>query len=192
NNYFIGGPATPKNKQSPFSRGNENFNSYQAGNYYDNNQNGILDGNRVEENDHWYPGLRSENFKTKTDYADYPSVSPALQEQHVLPYVMNQVGATRPKRDQVDELLIQELKRLGKSGRYVYDEADLPLSNGGLGTLSAGQPLVDTDEDGIPDRWEEELGLDKNDPSDALKRSKHAEYKGYLNIEVYLHRLAEE
>jgi len=192
NNYFIGGPATPKNKQSPFSRGNENFNLYQAGNYYDNNQNGILDGNRVEENDHWYPGLRSENFKTKTDYADYPSVSPALQEQHVLPYVMNQVGATRPKRDQVDELLIQELKSLGKSGRYVYDEADLPLSNGGLGTLSAGQPLVDTDEDGIPDRWEEELGLDKNDPSDALKRSKHAEYKGYLNIEVYLHRLAEE
>lgn len=192
NNYFVGGPATPKDKQSPFSRGNENFNLYQTGNYYDNNQNGILDGVLIEENEQWYPGLALKNFKTKTDYADYPSVSPVLQAQHVLPYVMNQVGATRPKRDQVDELLIQELKSLGKSGRYVYDEADLPLSNGGLGTLSAGQPLVDTDEDGIPDRWEEELGLDKNDPSDALKRSKHAEYKGYLNIEVYLHRLAEE
>src|SRR5690606_28637225 len=37
NNYFIGGPATPTNKHTPFSRGNENFNLFQAGNYYDNN-----------------------------------------------------------------------------------------------------------------------------------------------------------
>lgn len=190
NNYFIGGPATPTNKQSPFSRGNENFNLYQTGNYYDNNQNGQLDGVAIEGNAEWYPGLQPENFRTRTDYANYPSISPRLSAEELVPYLIAQVGATRPKRDQVDELLIQELKSLGKSGRYVYEEADLPLSNGGLGEIAQGTAPIDTDEDGIPDRWEEELGLDKNDPSDALKKSKQAEYKGYLNIEVYLHQLA--
>ncbi|MBD1424690.1 hypothetical protein [Sphingobacterium arenae] len=192
NNYFIGGPATPRDKQSPFSRGNENFNLYQTGNYYDNNQNGILDGVLIEEDEQWYPGLALKNFKTKADYADYPSVSPALQAQEVVSYLINQVGATRPKRDQVDALLIDELSSKGVSGLYVYDESDLPLSNAGLGDLADESALIDTDNDGIPDEWEIRLGLDKNKKADALQLSNDPRYRGYLNIEVYLHHLAKQ
>lgn len=191
-NYFIGGPATPQTKETPFSRGNHNFNLYQKGNYYDNNQNGLLDGVLIEENQVWYPGIETKNFKTKADYVAYPSVSPALTAQEAYTYVINRVGAVLPARDEVDKLLITELESKGKLGTYVYQESDLPLSNGGLGVIAAGESLTDTDQDGIPDRWEDLLGLNKNDPSDALSESEEAKYKGYLNIEVYLHQLANE
>lgn len=190
NNYFIGGPATPTNKHTPFSRGNENFNLFQAGNYYDNNHNGLLDGIAIEGNAEWYPGLQPENFKTQIDYADYPSISPQLSAEELVPYLSVQVGATRPKRDEVDELLIQELKSLGKFGRYVYEETDLPLSNGGLGDIATAAAPTDTDQDGIPDEWEVRLGLDKDNATDALQKSTDERYQGYLNIEVYLHQLA--
>ena len=190
NNYFIGGPATPKDKQSPFSRGNENFNLYQTGNYYDNNQNGQLDGVAIQGNAQWYPGLQPENFRTRTDYANYPSISSWLSAEELVPYLIARVGATRPKRDQVDELLIQELKSLGKSGHYVYDETDLPLSNGGLGDIATAVAPTDADQDGIPDEWEVRLGLDKDNATDALQKSTDERYQGYLNIEVYLHQLA--
>jgi len=40
-NYIISGPST---SVTAFTRGNANFNGYVSGNYYDSNQNGILDG----------------------------------------------------------------------------------------------------------------------------------------------------
>lgn len=191
NNYFIGGPATPETKRSPFSRGNENFNVYQAGNYYDNNKNGQLDGDLIEGNDQWYPGLQPQNFKSAGDYTDYPSVSPTLNAEAAVQHLVDHVGAVLPKRDPVDEFLIQELKSAGKSGLYVFEETDLPLANGGLGNIETATAETDTDNDGIPDAWEDRLGLDKNDPSDALQRNKDPKHRGYLNIEVYTHRLAE-
>lgn len=192
NNYFVGGPATPKTKQTPFSRGNENFNVYQAGNYYDNNQNGQLDGVLIEGNDSWYPGLKPENFKTVDDYADYPSVSPSLSAKETYQYLIDQVGAVLPRRDPVDAFLIQELKSKGALGLYAYQESDLPLGNGGLGNIGVTMAPIDTDNDGIPDVWEDRMRLDKHDPADALQLSKESKYDGYLNIEVYLHYLAEE
>jgi hypothetical protein len=47
----------------------------------------------------------------------------------------------------------------------------------------------DTDNDGIPDEWEEKLNLNKNDNSDALQFSSQSDWKGYLNIEVYLNSI---
>ncbi len=41
-----------------------------------------------------------------------------------------------------------------------------------------------SDGDGILDKWENKLGLDANNPSDALKYS--SEGKEYLNIERYI------
>lgn len=192
NNYFIGGPATPKTKHSPFSRGNENFNIYQAGNYYDNNQNGVLDGDLIAGNDTWYPGLQGENFRTQQDFKNYPSVSPSMDAQGSFEYILQNVGAVLPKRDEVDELLVRELDSKGIKGSYIIQENDLPLPNNGLGEFPEVVPSKDSDGDGIPDVWEEKLGLDKNNPSDALLPSKDDEFKGYLNIEVYLHLLASE
>jgi hypothetical protein len=191
NNYFIGGPATPRTKTTPFSRGNENFNIYEGGNYFDNNQNGVLDGELILGNSTWYPGLEKANFKTLEYYSTYPSVRPQLTAEQAFDYIVQHVGPTLPARDQVDELLLNELKSKGKAGVFVYRESDLPLSNGGLGKLRTANAPKDSDNDGIPDIWEEKLGLDRFNPKDALLPTSHPSYKGYLNIEVYLDLLTQ-
>lgn len=192
NNYFIGGPATPLSKVTPFSRGNENFNLYQEGNYFDNNKNGMLDGSLIGGSDRWFPGLLTVNFKAKTDFATYPSISPSMDAQQTFLYILEHAGATRPTRDEVDQLLIQELESIGRDGSFVYDESDLVLANGGLGRMEARESLRDSDKDGIPDQWETKLGLNKNRAEDALLPSRNKTFAGYLNIEVYLHLLAME
>ncbi|TJZ61124.1 T9SS type B sorting domain-containing protein [Sphingobacterium olei] len=192
NNYFVGGPATPSNKTTPFSRGNANFNVYEGGNYYDNNQNGTLDGELILPNSTWYPGLEPQNFKTSADYPTYPSLHPSMTAAQAYQFMIDKVGATLPVRDQVDGLLIDDLSSKGTKGFYAYRENDLPLENGGLGRFDAATLLDDTDNDGIPDEWEDRLGLDKEDATDALKPSNDPQHAGYLNIEVYINMLADE
>lgn len=192
NNYFVGGPATPTNKTTPFSRGNTNFNVYEGGNYYDNNQNGALDGDLILPNGTWYPGLEAGNFKSASDYATYPSLNPAMSATEAYQFMIDKVGASLPVRDQVDGLMIEDLATKGQQGFYLYRENDLPLANGGLGNFDSAQVPTDTDNDGIPDEWELRLNLDPNDASDALALSTDPLHSGYLNIEVYLNSLAEE
>lgn len=53
------------------------------------------------------------------------------------------------------------------------------------------QRVVDTDGDGIPDYYESLFGLDRNNPSDASKKS--IDKKGrYTNFEIYLHYLVRD
>ena len=48
-------------------------------------------------------------------------------------YIISNVGATYPKRDQVDSLIVAEVNSRGTQGRYIYRETDMPLINGGAG-----------------------------------------------------------
>ena len=51
----------------------------------------------------------------------------------------------------------------------------------------SGIPPLDTDNDGIPDDWENANGLNPQDPTDGNKDS---DKDGYTNIEEYLNELA--
>ena len=186
NNYFVGGPNTPPGKTTPFSRGSGNFYLYGAGNYFDNNQNGQLDGALVPVNITGYPGITDDGFKSQP-FA-YPTAVPQYSAAAAYQQVIDQAGATYPRRDQVDQLMIDEVKSRGTAGLYVYRETDLPLSNGGLGNVFSAQAPPDTDQDGIPDAWEDANGLNKNNPADALLMN--TDHPGYLNIEVYINGLA--
>ena len=50
----------------------------------------------------------------------------------------------------------------------------------------------DTDQDGMPDAWEEANGLDKNNAADAKTYTLDSEKNFYTNIEVYVNGIVEE
>lgn len=63
-----------------------------------------------------------------------------------------------------------------------------------MADLTVVSTLVDTDKDGMPDTWEDAMGLNKNDASDAglIVDDPTKSYNGYSNIEVYANSLLGE
>ncbi|WP_312765569.1 hypothetical protein [Epilithonimonas sp.] len=185
NNYFIEGPLNTENRTTPFSRGTKTFHLFESGNYFDNNKNGILDGQLIPHNSEGFPGETPVVFMDSPFH--YPDSKTDLSASQAYDYVIKNAGSSFPNRDEVDDLIISEVKSLGKKGLYVFTENDLPLSNNGLGDFPQTEAPKDSDFDGIPDLAELEMGLDPNDSSDALKFNK--EQNAYLNIEVYINDL---
>ncbi len=187
NNYFMGGPLTPPTKTTPFSRGTGTFFLYGAGNYFDNNQNGIADGVLVPYDTLGYPGIGADGFKPQA--FPYPQANPVLTAEQAYAWVIDSVGASYPRRDQVDSLLAEEVRSRGTKGYYVYRESDLPFTNGGVGNVFNAPAPLDTDSDGMPDNWEDAHGLNKNNAQDAVAYS--TTNPQYLNIEVYINTLTD-
>lgn len=192
NNYFIEGASinfdgATYNPTRPFTRYNANFNAYLSGNYFDNNRDGTLDGRL----------LTSEDWTTETDDGTIimPTILEAPTERHMeihemmsaeeaYHWIVKNVGASLPVRDEVDAYMIDELTSLGAKGVLINNESMLELE-GGVGVIRTGEKPLDTDGDGIPDEFEDEYGLDKNDPSDASMIA----HNGYTNIENYIFSL---
>ncbi|KAG8692365.1 hypothetical protein FRC08_009827, partial [Ceratobasidium sp. 394] len=174
NNVFISGPSTSTH---PFTRGNANFHTYVSRNYYDPNQNGVLDGWELSQSTDNYSDV---DFQS-TRY-NYPTVKTLLAPLDAYAKVIASVGASK-SRDNVDTLLINQVKSLGKDGALISDETVSPWNSGG--PIAGGTAPTDTDKDGIPDSWENANGLNPNS-NDAMS-DKNGD--GYANIENYINSL---
>ena len=198
NNYFIVGPCNnwqnveiapkvyeaqqvPMNPARPFTGGNSDFRSYCKGNYYDYDKDGALNGIEITEvNWSQYCSGSPTLLEARSDL--HPIIRSQKSAQEAYEWVVEKVGAYLPVRDEVDKYLIDELTSLGGKGTIIQDERkteQFPL--GGPGTINAAQKPLDSDNDGMPDAFEDAWGLDKYDPTDAVKEAKN----GYLNIENY-------
>lgn len=188
NNYFIGGPNTSTTVTTPFSVGNANFNLYGSGNYFDNNRNGVLDGTLVPQNLTGYPV--GDVAAIQTAPYDYPMKNTTVTAQTAYDNIIASAGASYPRRDQVDQLMISDLLSKGTTATYVYVQTDLTtqfgFTNGGAGHVYGAPAPLDTDNDGMPDAWEVANGLNPN-VFDALAVS--TTHAPYLNIEVYINGL---
>jgi hypothetical protein len=174
NNYFISGPST---SVTAFTRGNANFHGFVSNNYYDPNQNGVLDGTILGPSSSNYGGMVIE-----TTRFDYPGPATLLTAPEALTQVIASVGVSK-FRDAIDTRLIQELQTFGKTGELISDETASPMN--GPGTVSPGTTAQDTDGDGIPDADETSLGTNPNVADSMLDNNGD----GYTNVENWANSL---
>jgi hypothetical protein len=178
NNYFIAGPST-NSVGNYFYQLNAGQTFYVSGNLADTNKDGTLNGT-----DAGSPGGTTKASKANsTDTASLPTKSAA----DTYTTVLANAGCSL-HRDQVDALVVADVKSLGKSGQLWKDQTATGLGNSGYGTLAGGTAPVDTDQDGMPDAWETKYGLNPNDPADATG---DFDKTGYTNIEKYINGIVD-
>lgn len=173
-NYFISGPST---SVTAFTRGNDNFHAFVQNNYYDPDQDGVLDGAALAVTSSNYGGLVIES----TRY-DYPAPAKILSPPDAVTYAVNYVGASK-SRDSVDKRLIAELQSWGKSGELISDETASPMY--GPGYIASGSNGVDTDVDGIPDAYENTIGTSPTTADSMQDKNGN----GYANVEDWANSL---
>ncbi|MGB2863204.1 MAG: hypothetical protein WBC05_07740 [Sedimentisphaerales bacterium] len=121
---------------------------------------------------------------TRRVRAATPAPAPRIIQQsaeQAYELVLAQAGATLPKRDSVDNRVI-EIVRTGKP-TYKNGIIDIPSDVGGWPEYETAPAPTDSDHDGMPDRWEKQFGLKWNDSSDGVK---DADNDGYTNVEEWL------
>ena len=132
---------------------------------------------------------------------------PIVSAREAYPLVLRNAGATLPRRDAVDARVV-EMVRTGRATARPGEGIEERLANpnfspemirqmieevsqgiithpdevGGYPDYS-GTPYPDGDQDGLPDAWEQEHGLDPRDSSDAAK---DLDRDGYMNVEEFL------
>ena len=95
--------------------------------------------------------------------------------------VLDKAGACRPKRDLVDQRIVNDTRK--GLGQTINSQDEV----GGWPHLHTIAPKRDDDQDGMPNDWEVQRGLNPNSKEDANKDDDH---DGYTNIEEYLNELA--
>src|SRR5690606_6330176 len=208
NNYYKPGPLTPLNQPISYrilkpESGRSKLPYVVFGRAYVNGN--IIHGNEKVTNDNWNGGIQMEgkdgelmSFEEAKPYfaamkvhkpLPMPAI-PIVPAQQAYEYVLNNVGATLPKRDPVDIRVVEQ----GRTGKIDYlknvklpetqfKHRRLPIDSykGGIITDISqvggypeykGKPYKDSDNDGIPDEWETKNGLNPKDPSDAAAYTK--------------------
>jgi len=172
NNYLIAGPSTTA-FDSAFESSGFNTHIFQAGNRFDVNRNGIADGHDTG----W--AMFTGDFTRAKEPFDAPSIA-TDSAQVALNRVLDNAGALPWRRDAVDRRVTDNVRN--QSGKIINATAEV----GGWPDLEFAKPPLDSDNDGMPDDWEKDAGLnpklaDNNGDRDG---------DGYTNLEEYLNWLA--
>ena len=188
NNYYKQGPGTindPNGATTPSA--NVFFRiadpSKPVGNWY-------INGNYMEG----YPEVTADNWKGV--YLEDPAntvalTAPATVKNSMTSYetaqeaynsVLEKAGVTLPRRDSLDQRVINDVKN--GTGRFVNTTKEA----GGYPEYNNDNALIDSDHDGMPDSWETANRLNPQDASDANIICAD----GYTNIEKYINSIVNE
>ena len=124
------------------------------------------------------PDAQNVHFKF---LEDYPINTQSAEDAYES--VLASAGASL-SRDSLDARVIEDVRN-GTGSHGDKGIIDRPSDAGGLPELSPGESEADTDGDGLPDRWEDLNGTNKNSNDSAKKGS-----DGYTYIEEYANDLA--
>ena len=174
NNYFIKGQQS---SSSAIYGGNTDFHIYATNNWVDGNKNGVLDGAEMSIASYGPMDLQAAPYA-------YPITS-AVPPLTALKLAISDVG-TSQRRDSVDERLMTELTSWGILSETISSEYNAPMS--GPGIIRNGPTPLDTDQDGMPDFWENGTG---SNPNVANNNDASPSGSGYTRLEDYLNWLCE-
>ncbi|MCI7804941.1 MAG: dockerin type I repeat-containing protein [Oscillospiraceae bacterium] len=203
NNYYKAGPVSNTDMHIVSIDGNELNTSDMQKMYVSGNIMTDINGNQLlrATDDAWAMGKAVSGGKNSTD-ADVRSDTPFFESyvntqsaEDAYNSVITSAGANKPGFDYIDSRYLKEVK----NGTYTYtgskdnlqgiidsqtDVRGYPTNS----TFKGGTTPKDTDQDGMPDAWESEHGLNPNDGSDGAIVSLSAD--DYTNLEMYLNELA--
>jgi pectate lyase len=195
NNYLKYGPATLASVRyrivNPGRNDKIGFGKwYVEGNYVDqakatsnNNRLGIHLGNGGNEKD------KDSVIVSAAFPAARNNIQAAEEAYHA---VLKFAGASY-KRDTLDERITGDVAN--RTGKHIDVQGGYPHGTAYELTVNAWPSLkqfaapADSDNDGIPDEWEEKNGMDPNSGADASIVKLH---KFYTNIEVYINSIVEQ
>lgn len=188
NNYFKYGPSTSASIKNRIVEPYKNAFGYAK--YF-------IDGNYIYESpettaDNWTYGVQNvsvaikENIKSDTSYPY--SITSIHTAEEAYEFVLKNAGTNVPFQDTVDRRLIWEVTndtalyggKLGANRGIVDNINDV----GGYPELFSDWTPKDMDNDGIPDDWEIDNGLDPTNPNDnhtILPNSEYPAIEDYIN-----------
>jgi pectate lyase len=131
------------------------------------------------DNTQFFSSVENEG-KREVTLVDTPFPAPAVTTvpaRQALDLVLANVGATLPKRDAVDQRLIEHVRT--HTGSLIDSQKDV----GGWPELKSTPAPADADSDGIPDEWEVAHGLNPKDAADAARTapSRYTWVEDYIN-----------
>lgn len=195
NNYYKYGPATSKKTRlidPTVSCSNcvsspggtvEGPKIYLVGNY--------MYGSTEVTNDNWSGStVKTDAVKATSRWTDeLTSLANEQSAEDAYETVLAKAGCSL-HRDAVDERIVTEVRE----GKYTYSGSrgskngliDSQKDVGGWPVYNNDSYPLDTDGDGIPDKWESKNGLNPNSYSDGKATSINAPY---TNLEVYLNTI---
>lgn len=173
NNYFVYGPKG----KNPWFQIDKNQSIYSSGNMLDDNRNGKLDGSLV--NVYWYQG---EGTVLKEPWNELTTKNPIYSAATAWRLVNSQSGVL--PYDDIDSLVWSQMSSLGEHGQLYKSETETGLNDNGWGYILPGEKPLDSDNDGMPDFFENAMGYNVN-KDDAMTK----ENDGYVRIEKYINWL---
>lgn len=202
-NYYKPGPATEPGKisyriASPSMRNDIS----DFGHWYIAEN--VIEGNSAVTNDNWNGGVQphggEDNLPLVKMEKPWPSMPVNQQSaEEAFELVLENAGATLPKRDPVDIRIIKEVKGgyatyegdTYKKNKRVTDKSkntgiiDTQANVGGWPELKSAPAPIDSDHDGMPDKWETRNGLNPKNADDRNKVGAN----GYTMLEKYLNSI---
>lgn len=212
NNYFKPGPVTPTDSPvghrfvKPESRYVLGGTKIYGKVWVEGN---IMEGYPEITKDNW-KGIQIESMDGAGEYLAQIRTGKRFQlpwmqlmdAEEAYEYVLNNVGANLPQRDDVDARVVKQVQTnevdLSQytiiDDLFQFEHRRLGADSYKLGIITdirqvggypeyKGKARKDSDMDGMPDKWEKKHGLDPKDPGDA---NGDMNGDGYTNIETYI------
>lgn len=191
NNYFVWGPASGSNV--PWFQMDANQSIYYPGNLCDTNLDGQLNGTTTTPV--WYAGAGTT---LTAPWSPLTTSIPTVDAPSAYRTVISTVG-TLPL-SQLDSLIINQTKTLGAGtsgygvgttgpiGGLYASQIQTGLIENGYGIIRGGAKDIDTDNDGMPDYWEQATGSNVNsDDAMQIDANGYSLIENYINWKADLH-----